>query len=122
MVLKRLDDAQRDGDRIYAVIRDVGRRRDDAGVQPIESADADVGHTGAASGLVSFVKASLCLHHEVIPRHGAPRYWVRNRADGPRRASVSSHGRGRRQPACRARRHRGRARARAVRPLPDMKI
>ena len=92
IVLKRLDDALRDGNRIYSVIRDV----DAAGIPGIahvEAADADVGHTGAASGLVSFVKASLCLHHEVIPgsRAGrAPRYWVRNRADGPRRASVRS--------------------------------
>ena len=90
VVLKRLADAVRDGDRIYAVIRDV----DAAGAQGvtrIESADADVGHTGAASGLVSFVKAALSLHHEIIPGT-APRYWVRDRADGPRRASVSSTG------------------------------
>jgi len=93
VVLKRLADARRDGDRIYAVIPDLDAAP--PGAQPIEAADMDVGHTGAASGLVSFVKASLCLHHEVIPgqRDGrAPRYWVRNRADGPRRASVSSTG------------------------------
>ena len=94
IVLKRLDDALRDGDRIYAVIRDV----DAAGIPGIpgtariDAAAADVGHTGAASGLVSFVKASLCLHHEVIPAGdgGAARYWLRDRADGPRRASVRS--------------------------------
>ncbi len=94
VVLKRLADAERDGDRIYAVIRDAGAAVS-TGVQPIEAADADVGHTGAASGLVSFVKASLCLHHEVIPGSRdarVPRYWVRNRVDGPRRASVSSTG------------------------------
>ena len=98
VVLKRLGDAQRDGDRIYAVIRDVGAvatAASGASVQLIEDAAADVGHTGAASGLVSLVKASLCLYHEVIPgvRDGrAPRHWVRNRADGPRRAGVSSTG------------------------------
>jgi len=95
VILKRLGDARRDGDRIYAVIRDVGAAASAASVQLIEDAAADVGHTGAASGLVSFVKASLCLYHEVIPgpRAGrAPQYWVRNRADGPRRTGVSSTG------------------------------
>lgn len=176
VVLKRLADARRDGDRIYAVIRGVGaahanavgsyaqattayeqalaRAYSEAGVAPstvqlveshgsgspeedatearaltaffgdqersiacnISSAKADVGHTGAACGLVSLIKASLCLYHEVIPGlrncrkprselattsaasasriclpHAA-RHWVRNRAEGPRRAGVSSMG------------------------------
>ncbi len=90
VVLKRLSDARRDGDRIYAVIPGVDESAK-AGVRHIESADADVGHTGAASGLVSFIKASLCLHQEVVPGR-MPQYWVRNRADGPRRASVSTTG------------------------------
>jgi acyl transferase domain-containing protein/3-hydroxymyristoyl/3-hydroxydecanoyl-(acyl carrier protein) dehydratase len=95
VVLKRLADARRDGDRIYAIVRESGGAQACAAAQPIESAEADIGHTGAASGLFSFVKASLCLHHEVMPgeRGGrAPRYWIRDRADGPRRASVRSTG------------------------------
>ncbi|MBI3372079.1 MAG: type I polyketide synthase [Betaproteobacteria bacterium] len=170
VVLKRLADAQRDGDRIYAVIRGVGAANGNAGeamapepaayqraltrayaeagvasgVELLEthgsgapdedaaeaqaladffgngarstacniaSAKADVGHAGAASGLVSLVKASLCLYRETIPalrgcdvpRHElaganglraprASRHWVRNRADGPRRAGVSAMG------------------------------
>jgi acyl transferase domain-containing protein/3-hydroxymyristoyl/3-hydroxydecanoyl-(acyl carrier protein) dehydratase len=95
VVLKRLGDAQRDGDRIYAVIRDIGAAASSASVQRVEDAAADVGHTGAASGLVSLVKASLCLYHEVIPglrAGGAPQYWVRNRTDGPRRTVVGSTG------------------------------
>jgi len=95
VVLKRLVDARRDGDRIYAVIRDIGAAASAAANQLIGDAAADVGHTGAASGLVSVVKASLCLYHEVIPgsRTGrAPQYWVRDRADGPRRARVNSTG------------------------------
>lgn len=171
VVLKRLADAERDGDRIYSVIRGVGtahasapggnaptpaaceqalkRAYSEAGAAPstvglieshgsgspdedaaearaltaffgdpkgsmacaISSAKADVGHTGVACGLVSLVKASLCLHNEVIPglrnfrkprhelagsfRGGLPhaaRHWVRNRAEGPRRAGVSAMG------------------------------
>ncbi len=171
VVLKRLKDAQRDGDRVYAVIRGIGaangpdagtscpapatiklafnRAYADAGVPPesvgylethgsgspgedqseaeavveffgarsrstllqLGSAKADVGHTGAVSGLVSFIKASLCLHYETIPGFQgcrmplaaltvaehirlphAPQHWVRDRILGPRRAGVSSMG------------------------------
>src|SRR4029079_2900095 len=89
VVLKRLGDAKRDGDRIYAVIRDPAAS---APAEAIAGAETDIGHTGAASGMFSFVKASLCLHHEVLPDGKAPRYWVRDRADGPRRARVTSSG------------------------------
>ncbi len=189
VVLKRLSDAQRDGDRVYALIRGVGTTQGDAvglggldttaadvavgmataytsalsgayaeaGVAPatvqlveahgsatetedaaeavalkgffgsddgkpggnrgrplalgLTSAKADVGHTGAASGLVSLIKASLCLHHEVLPGlrnmqvarselssasqlvlPRGVRPWIRNRVDGPRRAGVSAMG------------------------------
>ncbi|MCW8133015.1 MAG: type I polyketide synthase, partial [Planctomycetota bacterium] len=171
LVLKRLDDAVRDGDRVYAVVRGLGaatggraeapvpderayrealdRALREAGVAlhalgyleahgsavPAEdrmelralaestelsmrhrscalgSVKSDVGHAGAASGLASFVKACLCLYHEIIPPlrghnadaedfdpHGlfympyAPQYWLRDRAEGPRRAGVASFG------------------------------
>ena len=95
LVLKRLGDAKRDGDRIYSLIREIGNSTSGTRPSLIEDAAADVGHTGAASGLVSVVKASLCLYHEVLPgsRTGeAARYWVRNRADGARVAEVSSAG------------------------------
>jgi acyl transferase domain-containing protein/3-hydroxymyristoyl/3-hydroxydecanoyl-(acyl carrier protein) dehydratase len=164
VMLKRLDDALRDGDRIHAVIRGVGtasgggplpspevytaaleRAYSDSGVAPssvayleahgsgdpgedsaeaealagffagkdkgsltIGSAKADIGHAGAAGGLASFVKACLCLEHQIIPGlrgsedpladldhlrvPRSPAYWVRDRDDGPRRAGVSSQG------------------------------
>ncbi len=78
----------------------------------IGSAKADVGHTGAVSGLASLIKASLCLQEQILPplrnlqsmRYNwvrgkrsfiapeAPQFWLRNRAEGPRRALVSSLG------------------------------
>lgn len=70
------------------------------------AAKADVGHTGAAAGLVSVLRASLALYHEIIPglrgvttaRNSldgmilprGPRYWLKDAADGPRRAGVSA--------------------------------
>ncbi len=142
-VLKRLDDATRDGDRVYAVLRGAGfgsgpgapiasarRAFDESGVDPasvgyadpgadgaalagatacaLGSASAFVGHSGAASGLASVVKAALCLHHQILPPAGAggpippappgtfaptgPQYWLRDRIDGPRRAAVAGSG------------------------------
>jgi PfaB family protein len=170
LVLKRYDDAIRDGDRIYATINGIGsatggdaektiptdvaykaaiqKTCDDAGIQlneisyietngggftdeenmqakaladlfqqcrrgipcAIGSARADIGHTGAAGGLASVAKIALSLYHEVIPplrdsqqwqplfdksqdeifAPSATQYWLRNKAEGPRRALVSS--------------------------------
>jgi acyl transferase domain-containing protein/3-hydroxymyristoyl/3-hydroxydecanoyl-(acyl carrier protein) dehydratase len=170
VVLKRLSDAERDGNRIYAVIRGIGssngavlgghvsstsppntayqhaleRAYQDAGVDPstvslleanadgspqqdrsealelnrffadadsgtcsVASVKAAIGHTGAASGLASFVRGCLALYQEIIPGCAVskvvcselaagplhlpptPRYWLRNRDEGPRRAGVS---------------------------------
>jgi acyl transferase domain-containing protein/3-hydroxymyristoyl/3-hydroxydecanoyl-(acyl carrier protein) dehydratase len=158
IVLKRLEDAHRDGDRIYAVIRGVGAgsaaftplqasadetasEKTDAvptshagaALRPraasklataralaeatfanatsIPSAAAEVGHTGAASGLVDLAKAALALHTETLPARAggfqppplsvpeapvgdckspAPQHWLRDRADGLRRAAVTA--------------------------------
>ncbi len=169
VVLKRLEDAERDGDRIYAVIRGIGTASGDPGIAgndtychaldnaysdagiaketisfieasadgtpdhdrseasalascfsstaaaarscAVSSVKADIGHSGAASGLASLVRGCLALYHEIIPGcrgldSAAPilpeesalhfprssRYWLRNRADGPRRAGVSVRG------------------------------
>lgn len=172
LVLKRLDDALAEGDRIYAVINGIGgatgqahsrtsfldafhrsfeacltdsglsielRRpridlfemqgtgepsedvaelrsllsvaTNDTACAPVPSPVAIgaltpvIGHTGAASGLASVVKACLCLFQEILPPTGKficptdefpendhfffpgfPQYWVRNRIDGPRTA------------------------------------
>jgi acyl transferase domain-containing protein/3-hydroxymyristoyl/3-hydroxydecanoyl-(acyl carrier protein) dehydratase len=171
VLLKRLDDAERDGDEIHAVIRGIGsagggdlthglpdgaayraaleRAYRETGIHPVSvgyveahgsghpdedalearelaaffggdrplplvlgSAKADIGHAGAAAGLAAFVKACLCLEHQVLPSlrglekgraelaglgdafvlPRSPRFWLRNRCDGPRRAGVSAFG------------------------------
>jgi len=191
VVLKRLSDAQRDGDRIYAVIKGIGeasgnlmlpgaaayrhaleRAYGEAGIAPervgfleahgsgnaaedrmeaaalagffdsagndpgsvpevvdssasealpatpnrrslaVGSVKADIGHTGAASGLASLVKGCLALYQEIIPASqsaatrplgklagegalylpAASRYWLRNRAEDARHAGVSVFG------------------------------
>lgn len=78
----------------------------------IGSAKADVGHVGAVAGLASLIKAALCLDTQVLPplrnlqalrydwvrgkrnfiAPDAPQFWLRNRAEGPRRALVSGLG------------------------------
>ncbi len=158
LVLKRLSDAEKAGNRIYGLIRSIASgngslqeryqpllqqaiqeaavpadsismvgaaaagvpEQDQAEATALQqaltspasicSAAARLGHTGAVSGLASLLQSVLCLYHEIIPTgspaattqplfgssrlHAAPnpRYWLRNREDGPRRALVASHG------------------------------
>ncbi|MDX6770968.1 MAG: beta-ketoacyl synthase N-terminal-like domain-containing protein, partial [Elusimicrobiota bacterium] len=169
VVLKRLDDALKAGDRVYAVIKGVGsaggdlvapgadavaealrRAYAEAQVDPstvgllechgsgdpredaseasalvevfgqaeaelpaaLSSSKAVIGHAGAAAGLAGLVKAALAVYQEILPpgpelsapvaplgkaasRFHAPRraqHWLRNRAEGPRRAGVTSLG------------------------------
>ncbi len=74
----------------------------------VSSTKAIVGHMGAASGLSSLVKTSLCLYHALLPpmpdyrRPGdiaweerfhvpiKPQYWYRDRETNPRRACVGA--------------------------------
>ena len=174
LVLKRLTDAEKDGDRIYAVIRGVGtssdgyfksiyaprpsgqakalqRAYDAAGYPPrtvglieahgtgtnagdpaefeglreafsrddtqkqhiaLGSVKSQIGHTKATAGAASLIKASLALHHKVLPAtinvskpnpgmdiENSPFYlnahtrpWFRRLDGEPRRAGVSSFG------------------------------
>ena len=166
LVLKRLDQAQKEGHRIYAVIRGAGsasggginapvlteaytkslaRCFQDADVSPesiqlmethgsgnpvedtleanalhtffnnpgqpcaIGAAKANMGHSGAAAGLASVVKACMSIYHQRVPPLAnfnepaadtwnpdrfylpqSPHHWLRDPADGPRRACVGA--------------------------------
>lgn len=173
LVIKRLEDAERDGDRIYSVLRGVGFSSDgrnrsmtapypvgqrkamlrayrDAGYSPksvglfeahgtgtsvgdlsevtsllsvlpekaglrraaLGSVKSNIGHTKAAAGLVSVIKASLALNQRILPptigvtrpheqllNEDCPLYvntesrpWSTGPHGVPRRASVSSFG------------------------------
>ena len=83
-------------------------RQSDSASCGIGSVKADIGHTGAAAGLSAFIKTCLSLYQQILPSVRTitnpesslitnplylptrPQYWLRNRADGPRRAGVSS--------------------------------
>ena len=91
LVLKRLADAERDGDRVYAVIVGIGSAGGGEPGVPATSAEgldaavtragleapldgaipfdaaADLGQTGAASAAASLVKACLAVYQEVLP-------------------------------------------------------
>ncbi|MCP4396839.1 MAG: type I polyketide synthase, partial [bacterium] len=92
VIVKRLDDALKDGDKIYAVIKEIEALPDgvnsDNSRELIESAQLDIGYTGATSGLASLVKHAVCLKQEALPDKA--QYWLRNRADGPHRSELRS--------------------------------
>ncbi|QOX79304.1 type I polyketide synthase [Trichlorobacter lovleyi] len=80
---------------------------DAADATVLGSVKGAIGHTGAVSGLASLLRGCLALYQEIIPAAGGtetacpelangplqlattPRYWLRNREAGPRRAGVS---------------------------------
>ena len=94
LVLKRLDDAQRDGDQIYATIRDVGSQSacvaGQIGGYSQGSIERDLGHAGAASGLAAVAKTAL----ESGPTGPADAEWpsilAQESGEGPRRATVNA--------------------------------
>jgi len=79
-VLKRLSDAQRDGDEVYAVID--GFTDGDA----CEPFAADIGHTGAATGMLNVAAAARSLWHRV---DASGTHRLRDRTAGPQLIAVS---------------------------------
>ena len=109
LVLKRLEDAERDGDRVLAVIRGVGlatlgaaglatdRALGESGVEAATVADLGgdgFGLAGAASGLAAVVRAALGIYQQVLPASSeiGPTSWARDRDSGPRRAIAGGSG------------------------------
>ena len=80
LVLKRLDHARRDGDPVYALIRDIATATDGVGV---------IGESGAATGLAEVVRAAVGLHDRIQPAADQPaRFWLQDRTESPRRTTV----------------------------------
>jgi acyl transferase domain-containing protein len=110
VVLKREEDAIRDGDRIYALIEAPSRHSERSEesrspqtstyVQEIlrfaqnERLGETIGHAGAADGMARLVMTCLAMYQEIIPAAGnrPAQYWLRDRADGARRATVQVDG------------------------------
>ena len=88
MVIKRLDDAERDGDRVLAVFRPSGAEGYEEVFDFDEQADPLAG-SGAASGLASLARVVAGLDAHLVPGDTRlpTRYWLRDRREGPRRAS-----------------------------------
>lgn len=114
VVLKRLADAERDGDRIYAVIRGVGvssgdreearREAIQRACEPAGVASAQllipppipevIGDCGAASAAADCVRLALALYTEMEPTLPGqpPRYWLHDRERGPRTVALLAQG------------------------------
>jgi 3-oxoacyl-(acyl-carrier-protein) synthase/3-hydroxymyristoyl/3-hydroxydecanoyl-(acyl carrier protein) dehydratase len=92
LVLKRLDDIRRDGDRVLAILGD-----DQDRTPGLSLGDGDAlalralfGHAHAASGLVHVAAAALCCGHRVrpgVPGSGRIAAWK----EGPFTAAVVTH-------------------------------
>jgi len=94
-VLKRREDAQRDGDRIYAVISEQAANVSE--ISKLCSADivSSVGHCGAATGLAAVLKGTLALYHQLTPlqgEHTTPSFWLCDRTTGPRELRIGCVG------------------------------
>jgi acyl transferase domain-containing protein/3-hydroxymyristoyl/3-hydroxydecanoyl-(acyl carrier protein) dehydratase len=92
IVLKRLADAERDGNPIHALITEIGPSGSPSLLVDGAATEADLGQCGAATGLASLVKACLCLEQQVLPPLGLKpaQHWLHDRSEGPRRAEVRS--------------------------------
>ncbi|MCD6526437.1 MAG: type I polyketide synthase, partial [Desulfuromonas sp.] len=62
----------------------------------ISHSSRQLGHSGEAVGLIAVAKATLALHHRILPAgehqsaHQPAQYWLHNRNQGPRRALITT--------------------------------
>ncbi len=94
LVLKRVEDARRDHDKIYALFSDERRREPDLRLGLADghlSLTPLFGHAHAASGLVHVAAAVLACHHRTLPagQGAAARPWLTSQ--GPMSVVVSVH-------------------------------
>jgi acyl transferase domain-containing protein/3-hydroxymyristoyl/3-hydroxydecanoyl-(acyl carrier protein) dehydratase len=92
LVLKRVSDARRDGDTIYATLPPQSSSVDDGATFDADEDAAGlssiVGHAHAASGLVHATAAAIACYHRALPAAGRPAApWLPG--EEPRTASVS---------------------------------
>jgi acyl transferase domain-containing protein len=91
LVLKRLDDARRDGDHVLAIFGEGSEPlyREGSGESVVPTADV-FGHCGAAVGLAAIARACLALNEKTLPprRDAKSQYWLHDRERGPRSAEV----------------------------------
>ena len=92
LILKRLEDARRDGDNIYAIIPDevkqeadlrFGLEKDELNLTPL------FGHAHAASGLLHVAAAALACKYRTIPARNGNKAVPWLISQGPRSAEVS---------------------------------
>ncbi len=87
VVLKRRDDAERDGNQIHAILS----RIESVGWNVEPTRHRRLASLGAATGLVNFVQAVQAIE---VPLRETPskQYWLTNRDDGPRTMQIPGCG------------------------------
>ena len=118
LVLKRLGDALRDGDTIYSRLGAIETTHSTAAAIHLTSGETTAVESGqketkadknrlhlsvetapslkafggnrATAGLFQVLAGIMALHYRVHSENGRPQYWLRNRRDGARKASVTT--------------------------------
>lgn len=90
LILKRVDDAVRDGDRIHAVIREILSGEPEPVAQTAARSPESL-YAGAATGLIELLSGVLFLSRGVLPAGGGTTQpWLSDRRNGPRQLAVTT--------------------------------